>query len=165
MRYSSRSRRWLSSLLVLSLAAQSFGCGTILHPERRGQPPTGRLDPSIVILDAVGLLLFFIPGVIAFAVDFSNGTIYLPPEETGPTFGDAGPHGKPAALVAHRIDPEQLDRETIEAVVSRRTGKAVQLDSADLRVAELDGIDTFAEESQKLASDWHNATPTQVYFP
>jgi hypothetical protein len=27
----------------------------------------------------IGLLFFIIPGVVAYAVDFSNGTIYLPP--------------------------------------------------------------------------------------
>ncbi|MFC3024633.1 hypothetical protein ACFODT_12450 [Vibrio zhugei] len=53
------------------------GCGTIIYPERKGQVD-GRLDAGIVALDAVGLLFFFIPGIVAFAVDFSNGTIYLP---------------------------------------------------------------------------------------
>lgn len=63
----------VTSGLILNLAA----CGTIIHPERKGQT-SGRLDTSIVLLDALGLLFFFVPGVIAFAVDFSNGTIYLP---------------------------------------------------------------------------------------
>ncbi len=62
---------------VLPLAA----CGTILYPERKGQKD-GRIDPAVVILDGLGLLLFLIPGVIAFAVDFSNGTIYLPGTQT-----------------------------------------------------------------------------------
>ncbi|HRX75648.1 MAG TPA: hypothetical protein P5341_16175, partial [Hyphomonas sp.] len=31
-----------------------------------------------MILDGIGLLLFLIPGLIAFAVGFSNDTIYLP---------------------------------------------------------------------------------------
>ena len=64
----------------LSLVA---GCGMIMHPERRGQPPGGGLDWSVVALDGLGLLLFFLPGVIAFAVDFSTGAIYLPPEGYG----------------------------------------------------------------------------------
>ena len=34
------------------------------------------------MLDALGLFVWFIPGVIAFAVDFSNGTIYLPSGST-----------------------------------------------------------------------------------
>ncbi|NNL57519.1 MAG: polyribonucleotide nucleotidyltransferase [Pseudomonadales bacterium] len=63
----------LCVVLLVNLAA----CGTILYPERRGQAQ-GQLDTGVVILDALGLLLFFVPGVIAFAVDFANGTIYLP---------------------------------------------------------------------------------------
>lgn len=31
-----------------------------------------------MILDVIGLLLFHIPGIIAFAADFGNDTIYLP---------------------------------------------------------------------------------------
>jgi len=49
----------------------------LLHPERKGQTG-GRIDPGFVILDGVRLLFFFIPAVIAFAVDFNYGTIYLP---------------------------------------------------------------------------------------
>src|SRR5580698_7330540 len=64
---------FITALLVFQLT----GCGTLLYPERRGQV-AGRLDAGVVILDAVGLLFFIIPGVIAFAVDFSNGSIYLP---------------------------------------------------------------------------------------
>ena len=55
----------------------SLGCGTIMYPERKGQS-LGKIDPAVAILDGLGLLLFLVPGVIAFAVDFSNGTIYLP---------------------------------------------------------------------------------------
>ncbi len=60
------------------LATSLTGCGTLLYPERKGQGRGGRLDPSILILDGIGLLLFLIPGIIAFAVDFGNDTIYLP---------------------------------------------------------------------------------------
>ena len=63
----------ISALLIFQLT----GCGTLLYPERRGQM-SGRLDAGVVILDALGLLFFIIPGIIAFAVDFGNGTIYLP---------------------------------------------------------------------------------------
>ena len=63
--------------VIAMLVVQLVGCGTILYPERRGLK-AGHLDAGIVILDTIGLLFFLIPGVIAFAVDFSNGTIYLP---------------------------------------------------------------------------------------
>lgn len=72
------SRRQLLAGSGLALAATSLSaCGTIMYPERKGQID-GKIDPTVAILDGIGLLLFLVPGVIAFAVDFSNGTIYLP---------------------------------------------------------------------------------------
>jgi hypothetical protein len=64
-------------LIVAIVMLQLTGCGTILYPERKGQKG-GTIDSGIVVLDAVGLLIFVIPGVIAFIVDANNGTIYLP---------------------------------------------------------------------------------------
>src|SRR5689334_19695970 len=77
-------RRKLLVAAMQAALASAAGCGTILHPERRGQPPTGRLDWGVVLLDGLGLIFFFIPGLIAFAVDFSTGAIYLPPEYCAP---------------------------------------------------------------------------------
>ena len=79
----------LSLALVLALAPLQ-GCGTLLFPERRGQE-SGDVDPNIVLLDALGLLLFIVPGVVSFIVDFSTGAIYLPPgveRGEGPFFRD-----------------------------------------------------------------------------
>ncbi len=75
------------------LMVQLMGCGTILYPERKGQTG-GRIDTGVAVLDGIGLLLFVVPGVIAFAVDFYNGTIYLPGTSSGQdvntTIQDAG---------------------------------------------------------------------------
>lgn len=72
------SRRQLLSGTGLTLAAASLGaCGTIMYPERKGQID-GKIDPTVAVLNGIGLFFFLVPGVIAFAVDFSNGTIYLP---------------------------------------------------------------------------------------
>lgn len=101
----------LARLLVLPLIVGLSGCGTILHPERKGQVD-GRIDPGVALLNGVGLLFFFVPGVIAFAVDFSNGTIYLP----GGSSADASAKrevqqisftGKPDAAELERLIREQ----------------------------------------------------------
>lgn len=77
-----RSRRQVLAGTGLTLAAASLSaCGTIMYPERKGQID-GKIDPTVAILNGIGLLLFLVPGVIAFAVDFSNGTIYLPGTQT-----------------------------------------------------------------------------------
>jgi len=80
----------LGGILLLLLALQTSGCGTLMFSDRQGQSP-GRVDPNVVILDGIGLLLFLVPGLVAFAVDFSSGAIYLPPDVKtgeGPFFRD-----------------------------------------------------------------------------
>jgi len=77
-----KRRHFLSTMLSHSGLAAAFlaatGCGTLMHPERRGQRHSNQIDWKVVALNGLGLLLFFIPGVIAFAVDFYTGAIYLP---------------------------------------------------------------------------------------
>jgi hypothetical protein len=70
-------RRALQWSPVSLLLLQFTGCGTILYSERHGQD-RGRLDATVIILDGVGLFFFLVPGVIAFAVDFVTGAVYLP---------------------------------------------------------------------------------------
>jgi hypothetical protein len=123
-------------------------CGTLLYPERRGQPP-GRLDPGVAVLDGIGLLVFFVPGVIAFVVDFATGAIYLPPEY---------PLVVPVAASALRqvrIDPAELTPRRVEAVVMEQTGRAVQLKPGEYRVMRLQTLDDFTPEALTSL----NATP------
>lgn len=73
LRFTPITRGIVAGLLVTQLTA----CGTLLYPERRGQT-NGQIDVGVVALDAIGLLFFFVPGVVAFGVDFITGAIYLP---------------------------------------------------------------------------------------
>lgn len=70
-------RKSLALLLAGTLTTQLAACGTVFYPERKGQI-SGRIDPVVAIANGVGLLFFVVPGVIAFAVDFTTGAIYLP---------------------------------------------------------------------------------------
>jgi hypothetical protein len=70
-------KKALYLLVGVALVVQLTGCGWLIYPERRGQT-SGRIDVGVAILDGVGLLCFLVPGVIAYAVDFATGTIYLP---------------------------------------------------------------------------------------
>lgn len=117
------------SWLVAAVLALQPGCGTIFWPERKGQP-AGRLDPKVVALDAVGLLFFFVPGVIAFAVDFNNGTIYLPPGEYSST--RSTDHW---ATVA--VDRDQLDERGLEQVLQTQTGRPIRLRTGEYRATAL----------------------------
>lgn len=81
-------RRFLSISLANGtlgiMACSMSGCGTLMHKERVGQPHAHQIDWKVVALDGLGMLLFFVPGVAAFAVDFYTGAIYLPVEEDFP---------------------------------------------------------------------------------
>ena len=131
------------------LAGTSFctliltGCGTLLHPERRGQP-TGSLDWKIVTLNALGLVLFVIPGIIAFAVDFHTGAIYLPPCGTGLSSPDNPP------LVEHHVPRENMSQEQIEVMVSSHVGQPIDLAASNCSSQPLSSIDEFWQKVHRL---------------
>ncbi|WP_226667283.1 hypothetical protein [Microbulbifer aggregans] len=70
-------KRGVAATCLLTMALNLTACGFLLYPERKGQSG-GRVDPVVVILDGAALLFGILPGIVAFAVDFTNGTIYLP---------------------------------------------------------------------------------------
>lgn len=118
----------LSAAMLVNLAA----CGTILHPERRGQSGS-RIDAGIAVLDGIGLLFFILPGVVAFAVDFSNGTIYLP---GGHRAGLDGADGTQVVHADRKIDAAYLqqllhDRLQVDADVTAPQVIVTRLESID----------------------------------
>lgn len=140
----SRRTFCLSGASLLATAAS--GCGTILYPERKGQP-AGRLDWQVVALDTIGLLLFFIPGVIAFAVDFNNGTIYLPPDE----YGKMPEDGDSVTLKTVAIGKPQPSPAEVEAAILKETSVAVKLDDTRLRSKAVRSIDDFWHDVRSLS--------------
>jgi hypothetical protein len=107
------------------------GCGTILYPERKGQKD-GRIDPGIAVLDGLGLLFFIIPGVIAFAVDFTTGAIYLP---GGPRKSSLFPEDE--TMVVVRVNPRELSEDVIKEVVKRETGSLARFDLSKVKIKVL----------------------------
>lgn len=67
-------------------------------------------------------------GTVAYAVDFSNGTIYLPSGHTS------------AGVDAMRLE-ENMDVASLERLLSEKTGKAVSLDSQRMMVEEVASLD------------------------
>jgi hypothetical protein len=128
----------ISAVLIIELA----GCGTILYPERKGQKD-GRIDPGIAVLDGLGLLLFIIPGVIAFAVDFTTGAIYLPGGSRKSSM-----FLEDEKRVVVRVNPKELSEDVIEEVVRRETGSQARF---DLTHVELQVLNSPQEIETKLA--------------
>lgn len=128
-------RRIFSGLAGQAVLATTVGCGTILHPERKGQP-AGRIDRKIAALNGLGLILFFVPGVIAFAVDFNNGTIYLPADNSA----SVQPEQDLRAVSCGTRRPVYSD---IERVLQREAKVTVQLREPRVRRYALSSIKEF----------------------
>lgn len=115
-----RHRATAAAALLLAAIAFQSGCGTILYPERRGQDARGDLDIGVVLLNGVGLLFFLIPGIIAYAVDFSTGAIYHPPSEEGLIDTDSSSRAPDLVIPPHELTAERLAME-----LSASTGKDI----------------------------------------
>lgn len=124
----------------------STGCGTVFHPERRGQC-AGRMDWKIVALDALGLVLFLIPGIVAFAVDFHTGAIYLPPCDVGFSLQRDRP------LVVRHVRSGKISREQIEAVVGSHVGQPIDLEKSNYLSQPLSNIDDFWQKVRRLTGN------------
>jgi len=142
----------LLRLLLGGLSLSSVtGCGTILYPDRRGQP-SGPIDWKVVALDGIFLLLFVIPGVIAFGVDFATGAIYLPPYCDG-TVGSPG-SGTPrtaAPMTKLKVPRSELTPKGIEAAVSMSLGRPIRLVEGEYVTEELESIDEIVPAAERLA--------------
>jgi len=115
--------RVIAGVVAATLLAQLTACGSIFYPDRRGQIE-GKIDPLIAGADAIGILFFVIPGLIAFAVDFATGAIYLPAGQSA------------------QVDPQQLkqlvgadgqvDPLALKALIETSTGHQLPLDDPRL---------------------------------
>ncbi len=117
-----KCNRIIGGVLAASLVIQLSACGTLFYPDRRGQID-GRIDPAVAVLNAVGLLFYVIPGLIAFAIDFATGAIYLPngqysvaPEKLQDAIGADG----------------QIDQARLKAIIEAETGRSLPLDDPRL---------------------------------
>jgi hypothetical protein len=151
----SRRKLRVAGTLTLCLAFFLASCGTILYPERRGQP-AGRLDVGVVVLDSIGLLLFLVPGVVAFAVDFCTGAIYLPPEHATMAPSTA------TELCRLQVDPAELTPRRLEEIVREQTGVSVSLQPGTYRAMRLQKLDDFTPDA--VAGLETDAQPGRVIF-
>lgn len=115
--------RVIAGVLAVALFTQLTACGTLFYPDRRGQIE-GKIDPVVAAMDAIGILFFVIPGLIAFAIDFATGAIYLPGGQTA----QLGPQ-----QLKQLVDAEgKLDQAGLKALIERSTGHQLPLDDPRL---------------------------------
>ena len=138
-------RKILSVLIIIAFVAQLTGCGTLMYPERKGQRG-GNIDTGVAILDGIGLLFAVIPGLIAFAIDFNNGTIYLP--------GTSKASLELKNMRQVKFDPRHSTVASIEKTLKEETGYEVKLDQKNIKVSKLTSVDDmmvhFAKEERTI---------------
>ena len=121
-------RKILTCLLLLSCIAYFSSCGYFLYPERRGQKQ-GEIDAPVLIMDCAALLLCIIPGVIALAVDFTSGAIYLPGRGRG--------H---ALQVIPFQNGRALNKVHLESLIAEHTGQDVSFDKDSMIQVETEDM-------------------------
>jgi hypothetical protein len=168
-----RRRRFLISFLSTGVFSSACGCGTLLHPERVRSHHSRDLDWRVVALNGLGLILFFIPGVVAFVVDFYTGAIYLPPETATsyrpPIDGVGRSTGNrtltsDATLQKLTVPPDQLSRSGIEHAVGERIGRTVSLDQPGSRVSPLQQLDDYRDEVRLHHQDRQHGLAVVEFF-
>ncbi|MCR4508647.1 polyribonucleotide nucleotidyltransferase [Pseudomonas sp. 32.2.56] len=115
--------RVIGGLLVATLLTQLTACGTLFFPDRRGQIE-GRIDPVVAGLNAIGILFYVIPGLIAFGIDFASGAIYLP----GGLTSQVDPQD-----LQNVVDADgKIDAAKLKALIEMQTGHSLPLDDPRL---------------------------------
>jgi len=120
----------------------------LLHPGRVNAPHSNQIDWKVAALDGLGLILFFVPGVIAFAVDFYTGAIYLPANHI------TGGYTASKVELNRRVIPiEDLNISSIEQAVTDHVGRNVSLQDDASRVSHLAKIERFDAQVERHQSD------------
>lgn len=140
-------------LLCSVFIIQSTGCGTILYPERKGQR-AGQIDVGVALLNGIGLLFFIIPGVIAYAVDFNNGTIYLP--------GTSQSSLNQTEIKSIRFDPKHTSLAKIEQLVKNQTGYNTVQSQATVIIARLKSPDNMNARIEHILPEIQNSQLSQI---
>jgi hypothetical protein len=140
-------RKSLISICFVAYINSIAGCGVLLYPERQGQKG-GRIDPAVAILDGIGLLFFVIPGLIAFAIDFHQGTIYLSGGRHGSLDSDTG-------LRAVKVNGPMTE-ENIEATIKTELGQSLDITAFNVQAMHI------TQEQLQLMSGYAQARSTTL---
>ena len=119
-------RRILFCLLSALLLGAS-GCGTLFFSRRIGRKMSRTIDNKVFYTDCFLCLLGIVPGVVAFILDFDNGTIYYTEAELIP---DDFNQGALTPGKMKKIDGGSMTEAEIARRLSEATGRKIDLSQA-----------------------------------
>lgn len=118
-----------------------------MYPDRIGQGRSGPINWEVAALDGLGVLLFFVPGAIAFLVDWYNGTLFLPPGNYG------GKLGETTEGTTISLRRNQLNRQGIEAAILEQTGEKISLEPGSYMTQQVQETSEFESALATLIKD------------
>ena len=122
----SRLKRFLSTVILVTMLVSLTSCGYFLYPERRYQQK-GEMDFPIMILDGSSLLFAAITGQAAIAVIGVVALAFL-------SF---------AGLEVFPFDKTKpLKKADLESILSEYSGSPVHIDTDSIAVVDIGNIDT-----------------------
>ncbi len=167
-------RAFLQQLLVLGGATSGLtGCGTILHHDRIHKSHSRDIDWKVAALNGLGLAFFFVPGVVAFVVDFYTGAIYLPPKHSGRGYAKEGetqpvaPFDTDEAIDNWKkvlVPPSELEPERIEQVIHEEAGDDISLNEPSARVSRLTNLKDLNRHRQLHSEDTEFGMTPETFF-
>ncbi|MEG0634049.1 polyribonucleotide nucleotidyltransferase [Pseudomonas putida] len=115
--------RVIGGALIVTLLTQLTACGTLFYPDRRGQID-GKIDPVVAAMDAIGILFYVIPGLIAFGIDFATGAIYYPGGRTAQVAPEK---------LREAVSPDgKIDNRKLQAILESELGQRLPLNDPRL---------------------------------
>ena len=160
-------KKLLAAMLVSCILSNTAGCGVLLYPERQGQKG-GDIDVQVALLNGIGLVFFLVPGLVAFAIDFHQGTIYLPNTygylpNTDDSLRDnnkdfANHNGLHSIKLGRTINAQTIERVILDQVGVRIDLSAQNIRAQTISLEQLGMISTVAllDRDSTVSHDFQN---------
>ena len=131
-------RQFAFGAVAAGATSMLSACGTLMYPERKNRPHSNVVNRKVLWCDIIGIVLFGIFGIIGMAIDFQNGTMYLPRGHASTGRQNlrqriAARLGRSQDLIVVQLPADQRSIEDYERVASEHFGRTISLSDASLR--------------------------------
>ena len=122
-------RKFLLGMMAAVLLF-STGCGTLFFTHRVGKKASKKVDNKVFVTNCFLCLFGIIPGVVAFILDYDNGTIYYTEAELIP---DEDLYGQLRSREMKKVSCPDMEFGSVALLLSERSGKNIA--ASEIRLA------------------------------